>query len=102
MFEAEITYYAPLDPSAVEGWCYSGDPTVTASGAKSEPGVSVAAGSQIPFGTELYIEGIGFRTVHDGGGMIGSNNLDVMVWSRSEALENGREKRKVWILDGVS
>ena len=28
----EATAYAPIDPQAVEGMCYSGDPWVTASG----------------------------------------------------------------------
>ena len=36
------TGYAPLDPGAVCGMCYSGDPTVTASGRETKPGVTVA------------------------------------------------------------
>ena len=92
-----ITHYAPLDPAAVEGMCYSGDPTVTASGMPSEPGISVAAGSNIPFGTTLYIPGYGYREVHDRGGAIGPNNIDVMIWDRDEAFELGRVEKTVYV-----
>ena len=56
-----VTAYAPLDPAAVEGMCYSGDPTVTASGEAPVPGATVAAAQ--PFRTLLNIEGIGLRRV---------------------------------------
>ncbi|MDI6743257.1 MAG: hypothetical protein QMD11_11035, partial [Smithella sp.] len=32
-----VTAYAPLDPNAIEGFCYSGDPNVTASGGRPIP-----------------------------------------------------------------
>lgn len=35
--EFRVTAYAPLDPNAIEGVCYSGDPNVTASGAPPVP-----------------------------------------------------------------
>jgi len=92
-----VTHYAPLDPAAVEGMCYSGDPTVTASGMPSEPGISVAAGSNIPFGTTLYIPGYGYREVHDRGGAIGPDNIDVMIWDRDEAFELGRVEKTVYV-----
>ena len=55
----EITGYAPLDPRAVEGVCYEGDPGVTASGEPTQIGVSVAAGLDVPFGTKVWIDGYG-------------------------------------------
>ena len=30
--EVNLSFYAPLDPNAVEGMCYSGNPEITASG----------------------------------------------------------------------
>ena len=36
----DATSYAPLDPKAKEGMCYSGDPSITASGAKVVPYVT--------------------------------------------------------------
>ncbi len=38
-----VTNYAPLDPNAIEGMCFEGDPTVTASGHATTIGESVAA-----------------------------------------------------------
>lgn len=32
----EGTHYAPLDPAALEGVCYEGDPAITASGQTAE------------------------------------------------------------------
>ncbi len=54
----EVTAYAPLDLNAIEGMCYSGDPTITASGAKVIPGITVANG-EFPFGTRVWIDSYG-------------------------------------------
>lgn len=94
---SEVTAYAPLDPRAVEGMCFEGNPKVTASGEEVEPGVTVAAGEQIPLGTEVYIEGIGRRIVQDRGGAIGSRDIDIAVTSKDEALQFGRQERRVVI-----
>ena len=95
--EMALTAYAPLDPRAVEGVCYSGDPTITASGERVEPGVTIAAGRNIPFGTRVWIEGHGMGVVQDRGGRIGSNNLDLAVWTRAEAYQIGRQQARVLI-----
>ncbi len=89
-----VTAYAPLDPAAVEGMCYSGDPTVTASGEAPVPGETVAAA--LPFGTLLYIEGVGLRRVNDRG--VPSGCIDVVTETRSQALKLGRSRRRVLIL----
>ena len=89
-----VTAYAPLDPAAIEGMCYSGDPTVTASGEAPVPGETVAAA--LPFGTLLYIEGIGLRRVNDRG--VPSGCIDVVTETRSQALKLGRSRRRVLIL----
>ena len=97
MREMEITAYAPNCPQAVEGECYAGDPNITASGAQVVVGDTVAAGEALPFGTRVYIEGYGWRTVTDRGGAIGNNNLDIAVNSREEARRIGRQQRQVLI-----
>lgn len=91
----EVTGYAPLDPSAVAGMCYEGDPGITASGEKVVPGVTVAAGPSIPFGTKVYIQGLGWRTVHDRGGMISRGKWDVAMPTQTEALRFGRQRLRV-------
>ncbi len=95
--EMLLTAYAPLDPRAVEGMCYSGDPNITASGAQVVPGVTVAAGREIPFGTRVWIEGFGMRVVQDRGGRIGSDNLDMAVETRAEAFQVGRQRVRVLV-----
>ncbi|MDI6740759.1 MAG: 3D domain-containing protein [Candidatus Edwardsbacteria bacterium] len=92
--EFTVTAYAPLDPAAVEGMCYSGDPNVTASGLPPIPGETVAAGPGIPFGSRVWIEGLGIRTVNDRGGRITDNHLDVVFATRKDALSFGRQNLK--------
>ena len=91
------TAYAPLDPRAVEGVCYSGDPNITASGREIRPGITVAAGPSIPFGTWLWIEGLGWRCVEDRGGNITDGRLDIAMISRDEAINFGRREVTVVI-----
>lgn len=93
-----ITAYAPLDPSAVYGLDYIGDPTITASGDRPIPGQTVAAAKDIPFGTMVWIEGVGVRTVNDRGGAIKRGRLDLCMATKEEALQFGRQRRKVIIL----
>lgn len=94
----EATAYAPLDPNAKEGMCYEGNPRITASGAPVVPGVTVAAGKELPFGTELYIKGIGKRIVQDRGGAIGRGCIDIAVKTQAEAIRFGRRHVLVKIL----
>ena len=93
-----ITGYTPLDPSAVYGLDYIGNPNVTASGDKPVPNETVAAAKDIPFGTKVWIEGVGVRTVNDRGGAIKRGRLDLCMATRDEAIAFGRQKRKVIIL----
>ena len=95
----EATAYAPLDPNAKEGMCYEGDPRITASGAPVVPGVTVAAGKELPFGTELYIKGIGKRIVQDRGAVISRGRLDIAVKTQAEAIRFGRRHVLVKILN---
>ena len=95
--EFTVTAYAPMDPRAVEGMCYSGDPNVTASGEPPVPGETVAAGPGIPFGSRVWIEGLGIRTVNDRGGRIGDRHIDVVVESKDEAIIFSRQNLKAVI-----
>ena len=71
----------------------------TASGEYTQEGVTIALPSDIPFGTQVYIEGLGWRTNQDTGGFIQYTTddegntvmrIDVYVESHDRALELGR------------
>ena len=73
---------------------------ITSSGAKVQPGVTVAADTSIlPYGTVVYIEGIGLRVVQDTGSAVVGNKLDVSVNTHAEALSwSGWGSHRVWIV----
>lgn len=92
--EFEITYYCPCTD------CCGKTDGITASGTLAQEGITVAADWDIlPLGSKIYIEGIGYRTVEDKGGAIVGQSLDVFVNSHTEALELGRHKADVWIVE---
>jgi 3D (Asp-Asp-Asp) domain-containing protein len=71
---------------------------ITASGVKAKAGITVAASKDLPFGTVLYIDGIGYRTVQDRGGAIGPGHLDLYVDSESSAIKFGVQYLKVTVV----
>ena len=95
--EMNITKYAPLDPAAIRGWDFAGDRAITASGQRVVPGETAAAGPNIPFGAEVYVEGKGWYKVNDRGSEIGPNDIDLAVDSKDRAQEWGRQDRFVII-----
>lgn len=63
---------------------------ITSSGQPVQAGVTVAADpSVLPYGTVLYIEGVGIRIVQDKGAAIKGNELDVAVDTHENALRFG-------------
>ena len=53
-----------------------------------------------PFGTALYIEGVGVRYVQDTGAAIQGNKLDVAVNTHENALAwAGYGTHRVWIIE---
>ena len=70
---------------------------ITASGEKVQRGF-VASSPAIPFGTILYIEGIGRVVVKDRGGAITKNHFDIYVETKEEAFNFGRQHRKVYFI----
>ena len=93
--EAGLSKYAPLHPDAIEGFCYAGDPNITASGAQVEIGRTIAAGPSVPFGTMVLVEGYGIFEVADRGGLIHDGRLDMAIESHSEAYGYGIRPKKV-------
>lgn len=68
---------------------------VTSSGAKANEGTTVAMAG-LPFGTKIYIEGIGERVVQDRG--VGKGIVDIYFSSHKACLQFGTRKAKVWVV----
>ncbi|MEK5308340.1 3D domain-containing protein [Bacillus sp. FSL M8-0326] len=71
---------------------------VTASGARTKTGHTIACPPSMAFGTRLNIEGIGFRTCEDRGGAITEGHIDLYVAGVSEARSFGRQRLKAEII----
>jgi len=103
--EVEISGYAPLDAQAIEGMCYSGDPRVTSSGARTTPGVTAAAPLDINYNTRIYLPARGeMRIVHDRGEEIGYTEdgvmqLDLCVETREEAIDMIGRQRVIAVME---
>ncbi len=91
--EYKITYYCPCKE------CCGKDNGITASGAKVQEGVTVAADtSKLPFGTKIYIKGIGWRTVQDRGGAVKGNRLDIYISSHNDPKPYNVQYLDVWVV----
>lgn len=57
---------------------------LTASGEKAEVGVTCAGPRFLPFGTRIWIDGIGERVVQDRGGAVNGQHIDVLCNNHDE------------------
>ena len=89
----KITAYCPCKK------CCGKSDGITASGEKAIEGITVAMDKSIPFGTKIYIDGVGERIVQDRGGAIKGNRIDLYFDSHQEALNFGRQTKQVTILN---
>lgn len=72
----------------------------TASGEIAEEGVTIAADWEVlPPGTEVEIDGIGTKIVHDKGSAIKGNRIDIYFESHQKALDFGVQDVQLRILD---
>lgn len=85
---------------ACEVCCGESPDGITKSGDVATEGITVGADTNvIPMGTEIYIEGIGYRTVQDTGSGIQGNELDLYFNSHQEALDFGVQYLEVEIIE---
>jgi 3D (Asp-Asp-Asp) domain-containing protein len=68
---------------------------ITSSGVKATVGRTVAVDPRvIPYGTLLYIDGLGWRVAEDTGGAIRGRHIDVLVSSRQTAIQFGIRRHR--------
>ncbi len=94
-----VSAYAPLDPNAVYGMCFSGDPSVTASGSQAREGI--VATNFLDFGTKIRIPslfGDEVLVVEDRMSSRFTNTVDVLVSSKEEAINFGTKHTYIEIL----
>lgn len=78
---------------------------ITASGAKVQEWHTIACGKNIPFGTQIYIPYFkdypnkGIFVCQDRGGVIGNNNIDIYMLTKSQCKIFGRRDLEVYILN---
>lgn len=71
----------------------------TATGTTATVGRTIAVDpSVIPYGSQVYIEGYGWRTAEDCGGGVDGKQIDMLVSTHSQAMSMGVKYGGVWIL----
>lgn len=78
----------------ITAYAYTG--SACANGEYPEAGYTIACNS-LPFGTEVYIEGVGFRTVEDRGpAWLGDQWCDLYLGEYDSCVAWGDQTKKVW------
>ena len=72
---------------------------ITASGVRVTPYRTVAADPAIPYGTTVWIEGLGERVVEDMGSAVRGKHLDVYISDHTEALDFGVKQLHVEVAE---
>lgn len=96
-FQAHRERFDGFEVMVAEATAYEGDP-ITATGTVPKVGRTIAVDPKvIPLGSEVYIEGFGWRIAEDVGGKVKGNIIDIFMGSRKEALNWGRRNVKILI-----
>ena len=81
----------------ITAYAYTGSPC--ANGNFPSVGYTVACNS-LPFGTKIYIDGVGFRTVEDRGpSYLGDAWCDLYLGDTTSCIQWGMQYRKVWVCE---
>ena len=73
---------------------------LTASGMLAHQGITVAVDTNvIPMHSKILIQGVGIRIAQDRGGAIKGKKIDLYFNDHDEAIEFGKQSRKVWLLE---
>lgn len=87
--------WASLGTYEITAYEWTGNPC--ANGCYPTEGYTVAC-NDLPFGTTVYIDGVGYRVVEDRGGG-GYGWIDIYLGDVSSCYEWGRQYREVWIVE---
>lgn len=71
----------------------------TSTGVRATYGIVAVDPRIIPLHSRLYVDGYGFAVAEDTGGAIKGNRIDLCYDSVQEALDWGRQRVKVYVLD---
>ena len=94
--EPEMEYAGDYRVTAFNYEEGNGENYYTASGAEPVPYYTVATGDEFPFGTVLYIEGLGYVEVQDRGGF-GPGIIDYPIgWDSMDSFED--KTRAVYVV----
>jgi len=99
---AVVTSYAPLDPNAVEGWDYAGDPSITSTGQTVGHHIAAVCPERIPYGTRLYVPDYGEVVAGDTGATMRNSDriwIDVFQDTKAQARSWGKQELEIIILD---
>lgn len=78
-------------------YTHTGNPTFT--GVYPQIGTIAVDPKIIPLGTRMWVEGYGYGTAQDTGGLIKGNIIDLFMDTEKECWKWGRRKVKVYILN---
>lgn len=71
----------------------------TSTGTKPQINRTIAVDpTVIPYGSIVYIEGLGYYIAEDCGGSVKGNSIDIFVATHKEVIEFGKQTRNVWIM----
>lgn len=83
----------------VESTAYTHTGNTTFTGIWPYEGIVAVDPKVIPLGTKMYVEGYGYATAADTGGLIKGNIIDVFMDTHDKAVNWGRRQVKIYILD---
>lgn len=94
-FQAYRQRFDGFEALVVQATAYEGD-TITATGTVPKVGRTISVDPKIiPLGSEVYIEGFGWRIAEDVGGKVKGNIIDIFMANRGEAISWGRRNVKI-------
>lgn len=97
-FEAYREQFKGISKMEVEATAYTHTGNPTATGVMPQVGVTIAVDPNvIPLGSDVYVEGFGWRKAQDTGGLIKGKIIDIFMDTRSEAIQWGRRKVEIYV-----